>query len=93
MSCEQAFKYISDLRTQILSGKQWETVATQKSDCISYSSAGDLKWTPCSRLDPEFVKAALALSFGEISKPVLSPSGWHLIRRLDGVPATQRSHL
>jgi parvulin-like peptidyl-prolyl isomerase len=41
---------------------------------------GDLGPTPASQLDQTFVQAALALKPGEISQPVHTQFGWHLIR-------------
>jgi hypothetical protein len=36
-------------------------------------------------MDPDFTRTALSVPFGEVSQPVLSTSGWHIIRRLDGI--------
>ena len=43
-------------------------------------NGGDLGDVPASSLDATFVQAALALRPGEISKPVHTSFGWHVIR-------------
>ena len=45
----------------------------------SASRGGDLGPTPASRLDPTFVQAALSLQPGQISGPVHTQFGWHVI--------------
>jgi foldase protein PrsA len=49
-------------------------------DTRSASNGGDLGTLPASTLDPTFVHAALALHPGEISEPVHTGSGWHIIQ-------------
>jgi parvulin-like peptidyl-prolyl isomerase len=46
----------------------------------SASKGGDLGATPAARLDPTFAQAALALRPGQISAPVHTKFGWHVIR-------------
>lgn len=41
---------------------------------------GDLGFLPAANLDPGYVAGALALEAGEISQPVQSQFGWHVIR-------------
>ena len=49
-------------------------------DTRSASNGGDLGTLPASTLDPTFVQAALALHPGEISEPVHTGFGWHIIQ-------------
>ncbi len=49
-------------------------------DRASARNGGDLGEVPASQFDPAFVEAALALRPGEISGPVRTRFGWHLIR-------------
>jgi parvulin-like peptidyl-prolyl isomerase len=46
----------------------------------SAPKGGDLGTIPAGQLDSDFVRAALALRPGEISKPVHTRFGWHIIR-------------
>ena len=48
-------------------------------DPASAARGGDLGTVLASQLDPDFVKAALALQPGEISGPVHTQFGWHVI--------------
>jgi foldase protein PrsA len=49
-------------------------------DPSAAQTSGDLGDVPVSGLDQTFVQAALALKPGEISKPVHTQFGWHVIR-------------
>jgi len=70
------------LRDSIAKGDQkFEDAAKRESvDSVSGANGGDLGAAPGSRYVPEFTKAAEALKPGEISQPVLSPFGLHIIR-------------
>jgi hypothetical protein len=46
----------------------------------SAAKGGDLGTIPVGQLDADFVRGALALQPGEISKPVRTQFGWHIIR-------------
>ncbi|KAH0790881.1 ess1p [Histomonas meleagridis] len=88
ISKEQALKEIRKIRDTVIDRSStdpgiFSVYAERKSDCGSYSAGGDLKWTKIGKLQPAFEKAALQLKCGEISEPTLSPSGWHIIKRLD----------
>jgi len=69
------------LREEIVKGAKFEDVAKRESaDTVSGAKGGDLGPAPKARYVAEFSKAADALKVGEISQPVLSPFGYHLIR-------------
>ncbi len=69
------------LRDEIVKGAKFEDVAKRESsDTISGAKGGDLGAAPKSTYVAEFSKAADALKPGEISGPVLSPFGYHIIR-------------
>lgn len=72
---------VDSLRRQILKGAKFGDVAKRESaDTTSGQNGGDLGWGPKGRFVPEFEKAAQALKAGELSQPVLTPFGFHLIR-------------
>lgn len=48
-------------------------------DTTSAKNGGDLGTVQASQFDPTFVQAALALAPGQISRPVHSQFGWHII--------------
>ena len=69
------------LRSEILGGAKFEEVAKRESaDSVSGANGGDLGRGPRKRFVVPFEDAAYALKPGEISQPVLTPFGYHLIR-------------
>ncbi|AMW05071.1 peptidyl-prolyl cis-trans isomerase [Gemmatimonas phototrophica] len=72
---------IDALRAEIAGGAKFEEVATRSStDSVSALNGGALGRGPKGRFTPKFEDAAYALKVGEISQPVLTPFGWHIIR-------------
>ncbi|NUQ39177.1 MAG: peptidylprolyl isomerase [Caldilineales bacterium] len=77
-----ALATIEALRARILAGEAFADVAKEASaDTSSAESGGDLGWfwSGNSRYDDDFTTAALALAVGEVSAPVKSTAGYHLI--------------
>ncbi len=69
------------VRDEIAKGAKFEDVAKRESaDTISGAKGGDLGALAKGNYVAEFSKAADALKPGEISTPVLSPFGYHIIR-------------
>jgi peptidyl-prolyl cis-trans isomerase D len=72
---------IEKLRAEIVGGAKFEDVAKRESaDTVSGAAGGDLGKGPRGRFVPEFEKALDALKPGELSGPVLTPFGYHLVR-------------
>lgn len=72
---------IEALRAEITGGAKFEDVAKSSSmDSVSGANGGDLGKGARGRFTPTFEDAAYALKTGELSQPVLTPFGWHLIR-------------
>ena len=76
---------IESLRTSIVDGQAtFEQMAKEWSQDMANSElGGDLGWFSRGRMDPAFEAAAFALDEGEVSEPVRSSFGFHLIK-LDG---------
>ncbi len=69
------------LRARIVGGEKFEDVARAESaDSASAVNGGSLGKGPKGRFVAPFEAAAYALKPGEISQPVLTPFGYHLIR-------------
>ena len=69
------------VRARILGGEKFEDVAkTESADSGSAVNGGALGKGPKGRFVPAFETAAAALKPGEISQPVLTQFGYHLIR-------------
>jgi hypothetical protein len=69
--------------------KNFASLARRNSkDPGSASRGGDLGTVPATQLDPDFVNAALSLHPGEVSGPVHTQFGWHviLLKGVDTVP-------
>jgi NIMA-interacting peptidyl-prolyl cis-trans isomerase 1 len=81
-SPEEALAKISAIREAIVSGKEsFEEIAARESDCSSAKRMGDLGFFGKHDMVPEFSAAAFALQVGDISEPVSSASGIHIIKR------------
>jgi len=91
-SADAALALAQDAKAKLRSGTDFATLAKQVSeDPTAKDNGGALGWFTAERMDPAFSKAAFELGKpGDISEPVLSRFGYHLIR-LDGrKPAGQQ---
>jgi len=76
-----------ELRQQLAEGADFAALAEQFSDDpVSAEQGGDLGWIEPDVMMPEFEQALFALEPGEISEPVQTEFGWHLIRLTDVEP-------
>ena len=66
-----------------IDGLSFDELARLHSDDGSASKGGDLGWINPGDTVPDFEKAMNELAIGEISEPVQSPFGWHLIQVLE----------
>lgn len=72
---------IEALRAEIVAGAKFEDVARRESfDTTSGQNGGSLGMSPKGRFVGPFENAMNALKVGELSQPVLTSFGWHLIR-------------
>lgn len=81
-----------DVMDRLDAGESFEEVAAEVSIDSTAYRGGDLGWFGEGSMIPEFEQAAFALQPGEISQPVQSQFGWHIIKlydRDDEVPLTQ----
>ena len=66
---------------QLRAGGDFAAIATEKSkDPGSAAKGGELGWFTVGTMVPEFNDAAYALEVGEISEPVQSQHGFHIIK-------------
>ena len=69
------------LRERIVKGEKFEDLAkTESADSASGAAGGSLGKGVKGRFVPQFEDAAYALNAGELSQPVLTPFGYHLIK-------------
>jgi peptidyl-prolyl cis-trans isomerase SurA len=78
---EEVRHRIEQLETRLRGGEDFATLARANSqDTLSAAKGGDLGWINQGDTVPEFQDAMNALAPGEISKPVKTEFGWHLIQ-------------
>ena len=95
---EQAKRKAEKLLAEVKSGKDFATLANQNTDdpgnkqpqfdpktkkSTTTPKGGLYDWSPATRYVPEFTAAALALKPGEVSDPVKTSFGYHIIKLLD----------
>jgi peptidyl-prolyl cis-trans isomerase C len=71
------------VRARIEKGEKFEDLAKQYSLDGSKEYGGDLGYFTAPEMVPEFSKAAFALKPGEVSQPVKTDFGWHIIKLED----------
>lgn len=81
---DAARERLESLRKRILAGEDFAQLAREFSeDPGSAGSGGDLGFSQGDAFPPEFEQALSALQPGEVSEPVRTASGWHLIRLIE----------
>lgn len=80
-----ALALAKEVRARLAAGADFAKLAAEVSDDpTAKENGGALGWFAPGKMDPAFTKAAFALkSAGDLSEPVKSSFGWHVIR-LDG---------
>lgn len=76
-------KEAEDCRQEILDGKTFAEVAKRVSKCPSGGQGGDLGYFTRGRMVPQFDKVAFELPVGELSEPVQTQFGWHILTVTD----------
>jgi peptidyl-prolyl cis-trans isomerase SurA len=84
VSESEARRRLLDLRQRIVSGAvDFAEMARVHSDDATAARGGELDWVYPGDTVPEFERAYQDLKIGEISEPVRTPFGWHLIQVLE----------
>ncbi len=80
MTDDVARQRLADIRQRIVQGgESFSDLAKRFSNDASSPQGGDLGWLNPGETVPPFEKAMNALKIGEVSAPVQSQFGWHLI--------------
>ncbi len=78
---EEVRQRLLEAKRDITEGEDFADVAMDYSeDFASADNGGDLGWFKKGAMVPEFENTAFSLQPGEISEPVKTPFGWHLIK-------------
>ena len=83
VSEKEAKRKIDGLKERLDNGGKFAELARQFSEDGSANNGGDLGWVNPGDTVPAFEKAMNALGLGEISEPVLSQFGWHVIQVIE----------
>ena len=90
---EEAKKKIGELSARLgKSGADFAKLAKENSaHKESAEKGGELGWVSEEQMVPEIRRAITGMNKGEVSAPIKSTAGWHLIKLLDKKPAGTRS--
>jgi peptidyl-prolyl cis-trans isomerase C len=69
-----------DIEAQLKKGADFATLAKEKSQDPGAAEGGDLGYFTRDQMVPEFADAAFKLDKGQISDPVKTQFGWHIIK-------------
>ncbi|HMH17649.1 MAG TPA: peptidylprolyl isomerase [Burkholderiales bacterium] len=83
VSEDDAKRKLVNLRERIVNGVNFTELARLNSDDSSASRGGDLGWVYPGDTVPEFERAFTDLKPMEVSQPVKTPFGWHLIQLIE----------
>jgi len=83
LTASEARDRLERLRERIVGGADFAEIARTNSEDASASKGGDLGWVAPGDTVPEFERAMNALKDGEVSQPVQSPFGWHLVQVIE----------
>ncbi len=76
-----ARKKAEDLVARLKAGESFESLAKENSDDPgSAEMGGDLGYFGRGLMEPDFEEVAFSLKLGEVSEPVLTPFGYHIIK-------------
>lgn len=93
-SDDEARRRLGEIKQRVTHGADFAELARLHSNDLSAAKGGDLGWVYAGDTVPEFEQAVRNLKPGEISEPVQTQFGWHLIqlieRRTDSVSSERR---
>lgn len=73
-------KKLSMIKKQLTKGTSFKQLAIEYSDADNALKGGDLGWHPASELPTLYVQATANLDQGEVSKPIKTGNGLHLVQ-------------
>ncbi|WP_137935999.1 peptidylprolyl isomerase [Chitinivorax sp. B] len=83
VSEQEAKQSIDNIAARIKGGGKFEEIARQQSEDGSAPKGGDLGWLSPGDTVPEFEEAMNKLSPGQMSEPIRTAFGWHLIKVIE----------
>jgi peptidyl-prolyl cis-trans isomerase C len=70
----------NEIKSDLEGGADFAATAREKSTGPSSSRGGDLGWFTTGQMVPEFESAVVSLQPGEVSEPIQTQFGWHVIK-------------
>ncbi|MDO9282313.1 MAG: peptidylprolyl isomerase [Methylotenera sp.] len=83
MSETEGKQKMDGIKERLDNGDKFEVLARQFSEDGTASNGGDLGWVNPGDTVPQFEKAMNELKDNQISEPIRSPFGWHIIQVLE----------
>jgi peptidyl-prolyl cis-trans isomerase SurA len=84
VSEQQALRKIENARQRVIDGEDFGEVAKVVSDDKSTANlGGSLGWIQIDRYGPFYAEPLSQLLNGQVSAPLRSDKGWHIIQRVD----------
>lgn len=80
---EAAQQEANEIYEKIMAGENFSVLATQFSDGQKALEGGRLGWRPVNQLPPLFADQVVSMSPGEVTHPIRSPSGFHILKLVD----------
>lgn len=87
---ERLVDQLNELRERILDGEDFTALVEEYSqDPYSREKGGDLGWYPLDQLTTQFRSVVDTMSVGNVSEPIKTSSGYHLLQVVDRVSQRQ----
>ena len=80
---ETATEKVNQLMDFFNQGKTFDELVQFSDDNGTKNKGGELPWFSTGQMVPEFEDAAFNLKVGEISKPIKTNYGWHILKLID----------
>jgi peptidyl-prolyl cis-trans isomerase SurA len=91
---DEALRKIGEIRSKIVNGLDFSQAAKEYSEDPSSELGGDLGFLSLADVqDKRFADAASRLKVGEVSQPVLTSYGYHIIKMIENDEDKQEVHL
>lgn len=83
LSEAEARERLQRLRARVEAGEDFAELARLHSEDASAPKGGDLGWVAAGDTVPEFERVMNALKDKEVSQPIQTPFGWHLVQVIE----------
>jgi peptidyl-prolyl cis-trans isomerase SurA len=83
LSATEVRNRLAQMRERIVGGADFGEIAKQQSEDSSAAKGGDLGWVAPGDTVQEFERVMNSLKDKEVSQPVQTPFGWHLVQVLE----------